>query len=187
VTESEKPILRVLTVDDLASIVEVDRSEEIRAVYRAELSEDGSSLTLGRYAKDPPDMAPPWGEKGAQHRAGLWKPALEKGGAFWGAYTGGAFSGFALLGPKRNDGTAELVALFVGQGFRRSGLGALLLETVEAEARRRGIRALSAASNPTESAVCFYRKSGFRVMGLTDKSLVQAVSGDVLMAKPLSP
>ncbi len=56
---------------------------------------------------------------------------------------------------------------------------------IEAEAKGKGIGALSVSSNPTGSAMCFYMKHGFEIISMVDKSIIKAISGDVVLAKSI--
>jgi len=54
---------------------------------------------------------------------------------------------------------AQVRYMAVEEGFARSGIGSLILQTLEDEARRRGARRL--VLNARESAVPFYRKHNY--------------------------
>ncbi len=48
-----------------------------------------------------------------------------------------------------------------------------------------GMKSLFLYSNPTESSVGFYMYSGFEIVGLISKEVVESLPGDVVMAKRL--
>jgi len=179
------PVIREMEVGDLSRIGEVDRSESVHALYVAELAPDGLGLALKRVPQDPPEQVPVWGEKGVAERVGWWQPELEKGGLLLGAFVGDTLAGFAVLGVRKKDDSADMCALFVGKGYRRIGMGELLAGEVEARARKRGVKALSVYSNPTESAIRFYMKHGYEIIGLFAKSTIKTISGDVVFAKSI--
>ena len=77
----------------------------------------------------------------------------------------GAIAGFAAVLP-RDDGEAELDALFVDPESRRLGLGRLLVEHCAEVARRQGSRALHVVGNP--HAEEFYLACGFRMIGTSE-------------------
>ena len=74
--------------------------------------------------------------------------------------------------PTQEAGFAEVIALFVGREHRSKGLGQRLLEELESEAWRRGIKALCVESNSTVKSVEFYKKAGYRIKCLMDNSCV---------------
>lgn len=70
--------------------------------------------------------------------------------------------GFAAVVP-RDDGSAELDALFVEPGLWRAGVGSALVAYAVAQARRAGHRTLQVIGNP--HAADFYRSVGFVEVG----------------------
>ena len=77
-------------------------------------------------------------------------------GQVWVAEIEGRLAGFAALIEGELDG------LFVEPDLWRSGVGAVLVETVTHEARRKGLT-LSVVANP--AALGFYERCGFAVEG----------------------
>lgn len=73
--------------------------------------------------------------------------------------------GFAAVLP-RDDGNAELDALFVDPGLWKRGLGRLLIDHCAALARGRGARILHVVGNP--HAEGFYARCGFRTTGTVE-------------------
>jgi GNAT superfamily N-acetyltransferase len=90
-----------------------------------------------------------------------------------------------ILGPKLADGSAEIVALFVDRDHRRKGIGGDLMAWAHVRARVMGANALFLYSNPTESSVEFYLRSGFAITGLISSEIVPGLPGDIVMAKRL--
>jgi N-acetylglutamate synthase-like GNAT family acetyltransferase len=78
---------------------------------------------------------------------------------------GGSIKGFAAVVP-RDDGNAELDALFVEPDTWGGGFGRALVDRCAAMARQRGAAALHVIGNP--HAEGFYRKCGFEQIGMTD-------------------
>jgi len=177
--------LRALDATDLALVGQVDRSESNTAEYVALPSDDGLSLRLTRVPVDPPSHIPPWGEAAVAMRIGWWKPEVEAGGFFLGAFHQQTLCGFGVLGPVKEDRSIELHALFVDAGCRRSGVGGLLLRELERAAMRLGASSVWCGSNRTASAVEFYLKHGYRVISLNSNAVVRHRSGDPVMAKLL--
>jgi GNAT superfamily N-acetyltransferase len=80
------------------------------------------------------------------------------------AEVAGSILGFAALLP-REDGNAELDALFVEPDIWRQGLGRKLIEHCTVAARLRGAAAIHVVGNP--HAEGFYRACGFELVGTT--------------------
>lgn len=176
--------LERLDADDLPRISEVDRAERVEAEYLARPTADGRGLALKRVALDPALEIPTWSEYGVEVRVREWRPQVEAGGVFEGAFLDSKLVGFGVLGPER-DASAEVCALFVDAGQRRAGVGGLLMARLEELARERGVRALWLGSNRTASSVEFYLKHGFGVISLNSNALVAHRPGDPVFAKSL--
>ena len=177
--------MKELGSDDLARIAEVDRTELVEAEYVALESDDGRGLRLVQAEIDPPQHTGPWTEKGVERRIELWKPKVEAGGLFLGAFLDLTLVGFAVLGPAHSDRSCELCALFVDFHHRRRGVGSHLMSRVERVARERRARSLWLGSNRTASAVEFYLQQGCKVISLNSDAIVKHHSGDPVFAKEL--
>lgn len=178
-------IVKEVGSEQIHRIGEIDRSETVEAKYNGELLGDRRTLTLRRIEIDPPQHWSGWDAAGVEWRAAEWKAELDKGGLMLGAFRDGQFVGFAVLGPQRKDGSAEVHALFVHAAHRRHRIGSLLWEHLEQHARGRGVKALLIYSNRSASAVEFYISRGCRIVALADKSLVRQIRLDVIFAKAL--
>lgn len=88
---------------------------------------------------------------------------IEAGGVYV-AEVAGAVQGFAALLP-RDDGDAELDALFVEPDAWQQGIGRALVEACCAAARAAGARYLHVVGNP--HAEGFYGSCGFKMLGTT--------------------
>ena len=93
--------------------------------------------------------------------------------------------GFAALGPKLADASAELLGLFIDAGQRRQGIGSLLMSQTERLARQRGVQAIFLSSNRTCSAVEFYLKHGCKAITLRNRFVVKHWKADPVFAKEL--
>jgi GNAT superfamily N-acetyltransferase len=71
----------------------------------------------------------------------------------------GALHGFAAL----DAAAASIWALFVDPGSERRGIGRALLDALVAEARRRGLRALTLDTAAGTRAAHVYRRAGWRI------------------------
>jgi N-acetylglutamate synthase-like GNAT family acetyltransferase len=95
------------------------------------------------------------------------------------AEVGGLIAAFAAVVP-RDDGDAELDALFVEPDMWRHGLGMLLVDHCAMVAYAGGSSALHVVGNP--HAEGFYAACGFAVIGTTQTRF----GPGLLMRKPLS-
>ncbi|MFC2075203.1 GNAT family N-acetyltransferase [Bdellovibrionota bacterium] len=177
---------RKMETEEISRIGEVNREETVRGEWTAKPDKTGLCICASFNKLDEPMELPPWGEKGVEARIQRFKPALEQGGVMYGAFEKERLAGFVILGPRRSrDGSAEVAALFVDKDHRGKGIARELMKWVEEEALRREIRVLFLYSNPTESSVGFYRKAGFKIVGLTSTELLRSFSPDLTMAKSL--
>ena len=105
----------------------------------------------------------------------------------------GRLVGFAYLVAERSPGgipmeaPVELVRFYVVRDWHGRGVAQRLMDACVAEARRRGGRTLWLAvwqENPR--AIAFYRKAGFRIVGMTSFRLGSQVQDDHVMVMALA-
>lgn len=164
---------------------QVDRSEEVEILYAARPSTNGLGLVLQRVKQDPVLSILPWSDKGIRKRISKWQPEADNGGTILAAVQDNQTIGFGIIGPKHDDGSVELCALFVSSEARQSGAGTILFEELEMIAKAQSAKSLLIYSNPTQSAVDFYLKQNCKIIGLADKRLVSHLPWDVVFAKLL--
>jgi GNAT superfamily N-acetyltransferase len=87
------------------------------------------------------------------------------------AERGGRIVGFAAV-VARDDGDAELDAIFVEPECWKQGIGRVLLDEAERIASRRGARAMHVTANP--DALAFYGARGYVVDGETQTRFAPA-------------
>jgi len=177
--------VRELQTIDYEVLKQVDRSERVASVYLACPTASGLGLELERVQQDPLIAIAPWDEAGIQKRISQWQPEVEKGGRIIAAIQDQKIIGFGIIGPKHPDNSAELCALFISSEMRNLGVGTILFTHLEKSAKAQGASSLLIYSNPTESAVDFYRKQNCKIIGIADKSLVSHLPWDIVFAKPL--
>jgi diamine N-acetyltransferase len=101
----------------------------------------------------------------------------------------GRFVGFASYGPTAEAGAMKLHKLYLLPEMHGRGLGSLLLQHCEGEARKNGARRLILAVNKRNAkAIAAYQRNGFSVAD----SVVTDIGGgfvmnDYIMAKDLTP
>lgn len=79
-----------------------------------------------------------------------------------GAFAGEEMVGLASLRYRLEPGTAQLTTLHVSAAYRRQGVATRLFEEIARLARSSGARRLYVSAVPTESAIGFYMRCGFR-------------------------
>ncbi|MCF7920382.1 MAG: GNAT family N-acetyltransferase [Candidatus Cloacimonetes bacterium] len=176
---------REMRSDEIKRISEVKREEIINYVYTTKCDDTGFGLVTTCVEKSPPGVEPPWGEKGVEHRINNWKPSLQQGGCMYGAFDNDRLVGFVILGPKREDNSGEIVAIFIDKDYRRIGIAGKLMKWAEKKAKSLEMESLFLYSNPTGSAMGFYLNQGFRIVGLISKEIVRSLPGDIVMAKKI--
>jgi GNAT superfamily N-acetyltransferase len=163
--------ISTLNADQIQRVFEIDRTEHIEAEYIPEPSDDGFAIRATLRSYDPPRVFPNWDEEGRRRRAEWWRRELEKGGALIVAEENGHVVGFAIRAHSKPDHSAEIIGLFVDAGDRGHGVGRLLLEALEQNARESRIRALYGGVNATERTIRFYLRNGYRIKALIDESI----------------
>jgi hypothetical protein len=178
--------IKQLQTIDAGVLKQVDRSENVKVMYAARPSSTGLGLELQPLKQDPAIAIPHWDDEGISIRLSIWQPQIEAGGTVLAALQEEKIVGFGIIGPKHQDGSVELCALFVSSEPRRSGVGLILFQRLEALAVKQDAESLLIYSNPTGSSVDFYRKQNCQIIGIADKRLVSHLPWDIVFAKPLA-
>jgi GNAT superfamily N-acetyltransferase len=114
---------------------------------------------------------------------------LSQGIRFYRLLWGERFAGFASVGPGAAAGVMKLHKLYLLPELQGCGLGSLLLNHCETEARRLGARRLILAVNKRNPrAIAAYQRNGFAIA----ESVVNDIGGgfvmdDFILAKDLVP
>ncbi|RJP20016.1 MAG: GNAT family N-acetyltransferase [Candidatus Abyssobacteria bacterium SURF_5] len=175
-------IIRHMRNSEIERIAEVDRSEYITKNY---INDNGSLET-----RDVDWHVPPWsadGEGVHSVRAKIeeWRPLLDDGGAMFGAFDEEHLVGFGIYRPNLSENTAQLAALYVSNGYRNQGIGALLAGEVAQQARADGARKLYVSATPTVSTVHFYMGQGFALTRKINRRLFDLEPRDIHVIKNL--
>jgi GNAT superfamily N-acetyltransferase len=161
---------------ELGRLAEIDRSERITQQYK---------WRHGRLELVDVDVhAPRWGEPGEhtiEYYRDSWQPALDAGGALFGAFEEDLLVGFAIYDPGRRDGPPKLAALYVSGEHRGRGVGRLLTVEVVRAARADGARRLYVSATPTRATVDFYLACGFAPLSTPDARLFALEPDDIHM------
>ena len=84
----------------------------------------------------------------------------------YGAEVDGGIRGYLELNHERWNNRMRVTNLLVEEGFRRQGIGRLLMETAVEKAREAGARALVLETQScNDQAIRFYRRNGFSLVG----------------------
>ena len=174
--------IKHLPHEDIARIVDIDRSEFIPATYTYENGQ------IVRH--ETPHDCPTWSHDDDPHwsygaHIAYFKSLLDAGGELIGAVEGERLVGFAVLRYQLVDDMAQLGALFVSNGYRRQGLAHKLCAEVDRLAREYGAKRMYVSATPSESAMGFYRSQGFQPTDTPHPELFEREPEDIHMVKRL--
>lgn len=167
-------IYRQLSGDEAAQLRAIDRSERIEAVY---YHRDGK-LELEEKFYDMKGFPPGELDKLVDRLILLY----HRGGYIIGVFNGSEIVGMAaveniLRGEQRNR--LKLDILFVSAGYRKQGIGRMLVELARDKAREMGARQLYISATPSKNTVDFYLNLGCRITNTVDQVLFQLEPEDI--------
>jgi len=169
--------VRVLGVDEVDRIREIDRAETIRIGYRQE----GTELVETPVRWDDPG----WREGDGEHSFGRMirgaEDLMEVEGTAFGAFDGDRLVGIAIYRPRLTEAVGQLGLLHVSAGYRRRGIASRLFREVLALARSDGAECLYVSATPSGSAVGFYLHHGFVPTADPDPQLLREEPDDIHM------
>jgi len=165
---------------EITRIGEVDRTEHVTMGYTVR---DGKleSRTMDWHISRWPSN----GERGVPERIRKLQALVNDGGVVFGAFDGAELAGFAAVRYGVTETMAQLYYLFVGNGYRRRGIGTQLFAEACRLARASGAQALYISATPSESAVGFYRRQGAKVAKEVHPELYALEPEDIHMVRPL--
>lgn len=170
-------VIKRLTQHDLGRVKEIDRSEEIEAIYQ---------FTCGELIRRPmPHHSPTFSDEMWEEMMVGWREGLADEGTLFGALDDGRLAAFIILRPRLEETMAQLMALYVSRPYRRMGLAQRLFDALQAEAIISGATALYVSATWTDSAVGFYMKQGFRPTERPHPKLFALEPDDIHMIKQL--
>jgi predicted acetyltransferase len=180
--EASQLTLRPLHRHEVERVWNIDRSEVIENVYRAQ----HGALTLRPQHIEVSGWPPGETEKYMP----LLLDCFDRGGWVHGAFDHGRIVGAAVLESKfigeRKD-QLQLKFLHVSRSHRGRGLGAKLFELAKKTARERGAKSLYISATPSENTVNFYRRLGCRVAEQPDRDLFELEPEDIHLGCEISP
>lgn len=169
-------VVRQLAHEELRRAQEIDVSESGRIIYRYARGE------LQAVAEE--WHRPKWNAADWEGTLERWAVEL-KWDVMLGAFVAEALVGMASLRWRLADTTAQLVSLHVSRDARRQGVATRLTDEIIRLARERGARELYVSATPSESAVGFYLRQGFRPAAHVNEALYALEPEDIHMVRPL--
>lgn len=169
-------VIRQLAREELSRAQEIDVSESGRIIYRYAHGEIHS-------------VAQEWHRPG--WHAAEWEDTINKWtvqlkwDVMLGAFTAETLVGMASLRYRLTDTTAQFVSLHVSRHARRQGVATRLTDEIIRLAKERGAQELYVSATPSESAVGFYLRQGFRPTAYINKELYVLEPEDIHMVRPL--
>ncbi len=177
-----KIVMRPLGRSELGDIREIDRTETIRTGYQ---------MVCGELV--PEDVVwnvPNWSDRDPTHNPSRIirgvEEVLDAGGVALGAYAGRRLVGIASYRPRLTPTMGQLDLLQVSAGYRRCGIATRLLRDIVRRARADGAQTLYVSATPSESAVQFYLRNGFRPTAEPRPELLALEPEDIHMIKDLT-
>ncbi|MCH6257104.1 GNAT family N-acetyltransferase [Puniceicoccaceae bacterium K14] len=166
--------IRPLKLEDLSTIYQLDRSEEVRRSY---LHEGGALIAKEENVTIIND------DDFWDGHIGNWQEAIEKNAVAFAAYDKDKLAGFAIMSMDVEARATQILALYVDTDHRLSGIAkSLYLEMFDAS-KSANKETLYVAATPTESAVRFYLSQGFEVLKGKNRNLLYLQDGDIHMSK----
>jgi GNAT superfamily N-acetyltransferase len=174
--------VRPISRADLSLVAEIDRTEDIGALY----VQIGAELTLRRGKWS----APAWDPTGDHEHSVLGQvdtleQYVDAGGIAVGAFAGRSLIGIGVVVPHVREEIAQLAFLHVSAPWRATGVGSRLLEALVKIARGAGDSEMVVSATPTENTVAFYIRHGFISDAEPLPELFQREPDDVHMRREL--
>lgn len=169
-------VIRQLAREELSRTQEIDVSESGGIIYRYA---HGELHSVAEEWHRPVWHAAEWEDtiKG-------WTVQL-KWDVMLGAFAAETLVGIASLRYGLTDTTAQFVSLYVSRQARRQGVATRLTYEIIRLAKERGVQELYVSATPSESAVGFYLRQGFRPTAQINKELYVLEPEDIHMVRPL--
>ena len=174
--------IRRMDQTELKRIADIDRSERVTLGYKVCGDRLVSEPVDWRVPRWPGDPDNDWGYPARIRRLST---LLDDGGVVLGAWDGERLAGFASLRYRLTETMAQLHGLFVSREYRRQGVASRLIEEIRRLAKEDGASALYVSGTPSESAVGFYLRQGFRPVDKPHPELLALEPDDIHMVMPL--
>ncbi|WP_316802827.1 GNAT family N-acetyltransferase [Pedobacter nototheniae] len=159
-------IYRILAVDELHKIVEIDRAEDIQQSY---LYENGA-LRL----HPTPEVVKAFEPVEINNLIQKQIQIKVQGGEILGAFTNGILIGVSSIENKKRGSKLEyckMDILYVSKGYRGKQIGHRLILEIRNIAKKMGAKKLYISATPTKATIDFYFKEGARIAKERDQEL----------------
>jgi ribosomal protein S18 acetylase RimI-like enzyme len=173
---------RDVGVADLELLRQIDRAERATTAY----AQDGDRLASRAVDWQVPGWHDGTGGHSFDHHIGFCRGHLDRGAWALGCFTPqDMLVGIGLMTPEVEPGVAQLAYLHVSRDHRRHGLARELVERLTASAQAAGAVEICVAAMPSESAVSFYQRLGFRVTDRPNATLLALEPEDIHLRRQL--
>lgn len=171
-----------LTIDEIARIGEIDRSELVQVGYHVQ---DGELRSSSVEWNMPDWLDQENGEHSVEEQIQFSKDHMQRGARALGAFCDDRLIGIGIMQPQLTGSMAQLANLQVSRPYRRRGIAnELAMELIEF-AREQGADCIYVSATPSESAVGFYLNLGFKLTDRVDPELYALEPEDIHMIKRL--
>lgn len=172
---------RTLDADELGRLRELDRSEHITTVYTT----DGTTLVPHAVDWHDPGWLDGSGDHSFAHMIEFCRGHLEAGARALGCFvTDGPLVGLGVMTLEIEPGVAQLAFLHVSCAYRRLGIASELVDRLVDWAGDEGAREIYVSATPSESAVSFYQRAGFRITDRPNPALLALEPEDIHLRRP---
>ena len=174
--------IRRMDKSEIGRIAEIDRTEHITLGYSIEDGEFVSKKVDWKVPKWPLEDSDDFSVSGLLKS---WKPIVENNGIILGAFDRDRLVGIAIFRPNLTATQGELAFLHISNGYRRQGIATRLEMEIEQLALESGAQELYVSATPSESAVGFYMRHGYKPTPEPNPELLELEPEDIHMIKKL--
>jgi predicted N-acetyltransferase YhbS len=169
---------KLLNEEEIKKIGEIDRTETIEYIYYFR----ESKLQLVKEFCEVPN----WRYEEIQSHISSLTDLFNRGGFIFGAFDNSNLTGIISLERKfigRNKDELNLAGLWVGNQYRKMGVGKTLVELVKEKAIEIGAKKLYVSATPSRNTVNFYMNRGFELVAEINKELYELEPEDIHMVR----
>lgn len=170
-----------LSAEDVSLVAAIDRSEHVEVQYRVidgGLEEIPAAIT-DIEAWDPAGSGP----HSMAAAIAFCESVVSNGGVLLGAFDEDEIAGLAIIDPAFEPLLAWLAFLHVSRPYRRKGTAQSLWNFAADIAVANGAESIYVSATPTESAVGFYLRQGFRLADPVHPDLFAAEPEDIHLVR----
>ncbi|MEW4282080.1 GNAT family N-acetyltransferase [Priestia koreensis] len=172
--------VKELDLSWLPRIKEIDRTEEIEAIYTYK------NETLAKEERK--KVIPNWSPEGISEIIHTLSPIIKNNGHLVGAIDQDRLIGVAVLGGEwlpMHEKTLQMAFLYVSNGYRRQKVAQRLMDHVVFRVKEKGAMQLYVSATETNSALGFYFRYGFTIAKHVDPALFLKEPLDIHLIMPI--